>query len=265
MSAPVGVGGGQFPTPAQLLTYGHVVIRKSDAASTATRFWMMFADAYTFYFYAWTNDGFYYPFWFGDIFSLKSTGTDVYRCMIKGRQVENSITGNGYDTGYPGDTFGGMSYYVNYSSIGLYCYSVAGNAAGGTFLTRTVGGGGTSVIATMVWDISKSPFVWAYSRIPNTVWYLDGILPTPNSADNTLYIDPLYIGEVNNYGIRGRHRGIYHLGHYGGNFTDGQILDGGGDYAGKQFMIVKGFGNANLSNSTAIHLVEISNTVETND
>ena len=62
IGAPVGTGSGQFPTPAQLLTTGHTVWRKSATADTATRAWQLFADSSTFYLFISTGDtaGVYY-------------------------------------------------------------------------------------------------------------------------------------------------------------------------------------------------------------
>src|SRR6267142_3788080 len=42
VGASVGSGTGQFPTPAQLLTTGHVVIRKSLTADATARNWVCF-------------------------------------------------------------------------------------------------------------------------------------------------------------------------------------------------------------------------------
>src|ERR1035437_2201693 len=94
VGAPVGTGSGQFPTPAQLLTTGHVVIRKSATADAATRSWQLFADSSTFYLFISTGDtaGVYNVGMFGDVFSLKGA-TDGYRCMIHGRAVENNAGG----------------------------------------------------------------------------------------------------------------------------------------------------------------------------
>jgi len=58
--------------------------------------------------------------------------------------------------------------------------------------------------------------------------------------------------------VRGRLRGIYQVLHPTGNFSDGQTFSGGGDYAGKDFIIIsKGY-------SSGFWAVETSNTVETN-
>ena len=64
---------------------------------------------------------------------------------------------------------------------------------------------------------------------------------------------------MNSYVLRGRMRGLYHLCHQPSNFSDGQIVTGANEYAGKTFQVVKPgyYGGAML--------VEISNTVETND
>ncbi len=79
-------------------------------------------------------------------------------------------------------------------------------------------------------------------------------------SNNSIYIDPIYIGEPDGEVLRGRFRGVYHVCHPAANFSDGQILQGGGDYAGKTFMVVKWIGNV----SNAYLAVETSATVETN-
>src|SRR5258707_549206 len=47
VGSPVGSGTGQFPTAAQLLTTGHVVLRKSATADATGRAWVAYADAYS--------------------------------------------------------------------------------------------------------------------------------------------------------------------------------------------------------------------------
>jgi len=80
----VGSGSGQFPIPAQLLTNGHVVIRKSVTSdSSSVRSWILAADSSSFYFWAATSDtaGMYYGFGFGDIYSFKTSSVDAYKCI----------------------------------------------------------------------------------------------------------------------------------------------------------------------------------------
>ena len=73
VGAPVGTGTGQFPTPAQLLATGHVVLRKSVSADATNRNWIIFADSLTFYLFILTGDlaGAYWWLWFGDFFSIQ--------------------------------------------------------------------------------------------------------------------------------------------------------------------------------------------------
>ena len=91
----VGAGHGQFPTPAQSLTIGKLVWRKSATSDvTTSRYWFIAADAYTMYIWINTGDaaGTYAHGGFGDFYSLYGAG-DVGRALIYGRTVENSPNG----------------------------------------------------------------------------------------------------------------------------------------------------------------------------
>src|ERR1035437_8888689 len=85
VGSPVGTGSGQFPTPAQALTSGHVVIRKSASADATGRSWVLFANVSTFYLFVAAGDpaGVYLAFMFGDVFSLKGA-SDGSRCLLHG-------------------------------------------------------------------------------------------------------------------------------------------------------------------------------------
>lgn len=272
MSTDVGSGGGQFPLPAQSLTDGHLQIRKSFTADSTARPWQLFADSRTFYLYILTGDGYWYPFWFGDIYSLKSFGKDYYKCMIRGREIENTdncwyVASGG--SGFSYDTFSAVLGFRTYSSA-AYWYEPFGRVQAGSYIARTIGGGGISVNNGVGWDTSKSLWYWgASSNTYNLVVMMDGTLTTPNSADNALYIDPVFVSEPVGSAtlafLRGRYRGIWHLCHAGANFTDGQVISGAGDYAGRTFMVIKGIGEAAFNNINCIHLIETSATVETND
>ena len=85
-----------------------------------------------------------------------------------------------------------------------------------------------------------------------------GYLQTPNMTDNSLYLSPVTIHEPASSGLRGRMRGFWFVAHPIANFSDGQTIQGGGDYAGKTFMIVK----TNIGGG--FFAIETSNTVETN-
>lgn len=236
VGAPVGTGSGQFPTPAQLLTSGHVVIRKSNTADASGRAWQLFADSSTLYLFLFNGDTAGYSlFMFGDVFSLKGS-SDAYRCAICGRTTENYAS--------TGPTIDNCDYVYNLS------YSLSNGP--GLFMARSWGGGGTSINIQKVGDMS-------FCNAPSSSGaVMAGTLQTPNGPDNSLHIAPLRVVEYASAAIRGRFRGLYHVGHPVASFANSQTLSGGGDYAGKTFQIVA------PGLSGGFWAVEISNTVETN-
>lgn len=257
---PVGTGNGQFPTPSQQLTNGHLVVRKSSALDSTPRYWMIVADASTFYMFVATLDtvGVYYAWMFGDVFSLKGS-SDTWKCMIQGRTAESS-TGPGsiYSNSHP---MGSDTFDMSADAVGNTSYQnpLAWPLAG-HFMARNSGGTGGSITLNKLFDTGKSGLVcyfgnsWIYG---NTAML--GFLPTPNPIDNTIYVCPVSILESSTGAIRGRWRGIYQICHPAANFADGQTFQGGGDFAGKTFMVVK-----LLISGAGFCAVEISNTVETN-
>jgi hypothetical protein len=236
-SATVGTGTGQFPTPAQILTTGHVVIRKSATAdSTNGRQWIVYADSSTFYIFILdgTAAGVYQTFWFGDIYALKGS-SDTYRCMICGNGIENSgsaATGQSMDQQF---TFGATAAAM----IGCY-------------MPRGFGGGGSSVQIQKQADFAK------VNAGATTVTVLHGSVQTPNGPDNSYFVAPLQVFEVSSLCIRGRFRGLYGIPHAIASFGDGQTFQGSNDFAGKTFQVIKTGYNGSL------WVVETSNTVETN-
>jgi hypothetical protein len=128
----------------------------------------------------------------------------------------------------------------------------------GHYMARTAGGGGSSIQVGKNFDTGKG----CVGHWGSTCWFghpMLGWLPAPNPTDNSYYLSPVNIIEPNASLIRGRWRGIYQVCHQSNNFTDGQIFQGSGDYAGKSFMIVK-----NIGSLGGFCAVEISPTVETN-
>ena len=247
IAAPVGSGTGQFPTPAQLLTTGHVVWRKSASADATGRQWVLFADSSTFMLFMANGDatGAYSCAIFGDLFSLKGV-SDAYRCFIAGRSVENLAGGNSSTILYEGmDITPGYTNMSPLQNIG----STSGTSS--RYVARTYGGGGTSVSITVVGDLSLA-------SIGNYRAVLQGVVQTPNGPDNSFYLSPLRISEIPTATIRGRVRGLYQVCHPVANFADGQTFAGGGDYAGKTFQIVSTGPNGGF------WAVETSATVETN-
>lgn len=238
----LGTGFGQFPALTQGVS-GHVTWRKSVTADTTIRPWVVAADAYTFYLWIQTGDtaGAYYHGSFGDIFSLKGP-TDTYRCMLTGRNIDNSAAALGNDW-----------------SDQISAWNGANNALlvaqPGVFMPRNIGGTGGSVNVTKKGDSGAGTLF--NNTSPQSV-SISGLFQTPNGADNSLYLSPIWIVDPSVVSLRGRLRGIFQLCHPIANFTDGQQFNGSGDFAGKSFMIIKN------GPQSGMWTLEISPTVETN-
>lgn len=250
VSSSVGGGRGQFPTPAQLLTTGRVVWRKSNAANMTPRPWKIFADGYTVYVFMATYDTLqtYYCGMFGDIFAYSNN--DIFRCQIAGRTGDNA--GAEYLDAFSNGNFGG-SFVGNYSYMCVYP---------GHFMARSWQGfnGGSSIKIGKGGDLTK------LSDYHNAgVYPMSGILTYPNPGDNSIYLSPVFVNEVqdtagNQVGpwIRGHWRGWYHVCHAATNFSDGQIFQGSGEYAGRSFQIIK------QGSNLGFWAMETSATVDTN-
>lgn len=256
-TANVGAGTGQFPTPAQLLTTGHIVCRKSAASDNTTgRYWIVAADAYTFYMWIATGDvaTSYTNIGFGDVFSLKGA-SDAYRCFIMGRASENTAVGNAQTN----------------EATDIICNSYGGTTQGmqpsypGHFMARSFGGQGTSIGISRKGDGSAAG---GYTGTTYFGAYLNGMIQMPNGADNSIHLCPLSIVENACFGIRGRWRGLYQICHPMAAFADGQTFSGGGDFAGKSFLVIRNGPNSSIASQfgtpTTGWALETSNTVETN-
>lgn len=230
VTGPVGTGTGQFPTPAQLLTTGHVVWRKSAAADSTTRPWRVWADASTFNLWisAGDNTAVKEGCVFGDIFSVAGSG-DLYRCLIMGKNAENT-TGSGVS----GST------------------QIVTTAVGGHFMARTYDGTGTSIPVGKHCDVAKS----------GNLLIMSGLVQSPNLPDNSFYVSPVWVHESTGNILRGKLRGVYQLCHAPANFADGKTFNGANVYAGKAFQIVVGAQAA--GNTGMIWVYETSNTLDTN-
>lgn len=228
IAASVGTGTGQFPTPAQLLTTGHVVVRKSATAdSTNARAWICFADSRTFYLFIASGDtsGMYHALWFGDLYSIKTTA-DTFNCFILGNNTENSTA----------------------ASVSPWDLQNLLTTAGvGQFIARDFGGAGTSLTMGKHGDYAKAG---AATML--------GLVPAPNGADSAYYLSPVWGVQAATGQVRGRLRGMYQVCHAIASFTDGQTFNGSGTFAGKTFRVVlKGYNSGMVA-------VETSNTLETN-
>lgn len=280
ITGSVGAGTGAFPTPLQLpaasnplaSVAGHLICRKSANQSTSPRYWIMFADAYTMYFFVQSGDAVasanlsatsYYTLMFGDIYSLRGS-SDIWRCIIIGRIGENT---SGFGNAISGlgawyDTWDSVPAGVG-ASLALAITQTTANpmlANIGHYVARGAYGGGSSINVSKFGDIGKTVLSVLFSG-PNPTfssWIMSGNIQTPNSIDNSYYMSPIWIGEPSAYVIRGRMRGMFQVCHDDSGFYDGQIFAGSGDYAGKTFRIVKG------GPALGFVAIETSATVETN-
>ncbi len=228
VGSPVGSGTNQFPTAAQLLTSGHVVIRKSTATGTTARDWIVIADSTTFYLFILTGDtaNLYFSFGFGDIYSHKTTSADAYRCIIMGRNAENDTTT---------------------AAEGFDLFSAYNAAVVGNYMARSYTGTGTSLQVGKHGDSVKG----------SATSYL-GTGEYTNGPDTELYITPIFVCEIAGPRVRGRLRGLYAPLHAIASFTDGQTFSGSGDYSTKTFIAIK------QSKNAGVFIVDTSATVETN-
>lgn len=227
-------GSNPFPTPTQLSfsSSGVVFARKSSAATSATRSWIIAADSMTMYAFVSTIDtaGSYMAFMFGDFFSIKSGSADTGRCMIAGRSSGNSAA---------------LAFDKLDALDATLTTAVAGNFAAHPF------GGMSSSVA-----LNKHGDGWKGSTTT-----LIGTVPYLNPVDNSIYLSPIWIAEGTTGTIRGRMRGLYQPCHALSSFTDSQLITGSanaGDFRTQTFMTVKSSSNA------GVYVVEISDTLETN-
>lgn len=236
-TTPVGAGSGQFPLPAQLLTNGCVNIRKSIANNATARVWTIFADARTVYLFVNTGDTatIRMDFGFGEIYSLWGA-SDTNNCFIAGRSTDSSTTSTAANGGL--DRM--QTPAVTSSNVGQY-------------LADTYGGNTGSIILSACGDLSKSSSLMSASAAIVAA----GALPTPNTSDSAYYLAPMNVFEPS-WGLRGRFRGLYHICHPVANVSDGAIITGTGDLAGKSFLVM------NPAGAGGMLAIETSNTVDTN-
>lgn len=233
ITGPVGVGSGQFPTAAQLLTTGHAVIRKSSAADSTARFWRCYADNYTFYFFVQSElTGDYKHLFFGDLFSLAGS-SDSYRCFIRAHSNENTALGS------------------NDSWINVGGNPTVSNTPG-IYAARGYGGGGGSKALGVITNGSLTNG----STVSGTSAMV-GNVQSPNGYDNSFYLVPLRVTEPSPGIIRGRYRGMYQVMHAVASFGDGQVIAGTGDFSGKTFQII-------TTTNTVVAFETSAATVETN-
>lgn len=211
----VSTGTNPFPTTAQIAA-NTANWRKSASADATARGWFVIADDRSFILGILDGDtaSVYKLYSFGDIFSLK-TG-DAFRVGIFVRTVVNSAASNG--------TFGNSLS----SQLG------GGSATLGCYLARTAAGTGTS-IAAAIYAVGSG-------------W--EATVSFSTSLDGGLYLSRVLVGDVSPAVFRGWMRGLYEILLPVG-LNDGDTFTGTGDFAGRTFVVVKGFG-VSVSNGLAI-------------
>ena len=250
-----GYGYGQFPLATQTfptttnggIASGSLFWRKSNTVDLTPRPWIIFADAYTFHMFVQTGDtaNIYYYYSFGDIFSFKPT-PDNYKCYIRGRcAAADNGSGGRFDN----------SDNITRPNSTTMIYN--------DFMARTSGGGGQSISVVKLGDLGKTSILTlvAPGGAGETGYQMLGSIPFFNPTDSSIYVSPITLAENPAGILRGRIRGLYHPCHAAGNFTDGQIIGGVGEFAGKTFQVVKGGATGSPG---GIWMIEISPTVETN-
>jgi hypothetical protein len=239
MSVPCGTGSAQFPMFGQLLVSGHYVVRKSAAATSVQRQWVMFVDSYTFYFFNKSGDtaDTYTSLFFGDVYSFVGP-TDRIKCMISSRTAENVGNATSQDQN-------DMIVLPSLTTI-----TTAGNAGYNMVMGRNAGG---RYVSEYVGKMGAYDYVG--TSVPSNGYMpMAGVL---HSGDGQMHMRPISIWSPGN-GLRGRMRGMYSIPVAYSRFPDGSVFNATGEFAGKTFMII------NKGYNSGFWVIEISNTVETN-
>lgn len=210
-----GVGTGQFPSTA-FVASGAVPARKSNSSDGVQRPWVVFVDDRTLYLFMASGDASsnYHGFAFGDFYSLGAT--DPYKCFIMGGAAETSAGAQGSD------------FAVQSISSSLFGHYLARNYTGI--------GGATGFIKVGDYGMAQAPNFAGMAS-----------MGFPNPIDGGLYIAPVRIFDAGTPGLnltgtrnlRGRLRGFFHICHPVANFSDGDVFSGVGEYAGRNFVIMR--------------------------
>jgi hypothetical protein len=208
----VSTGTGPFPMGAQAANY---YWPKSDAASSAARRWMLFADERAFAIWIaphGSNQQHGVLFGFGDLASYKSG--DAWACMLAG----SSSVGVPTTTGAVAECLG---------------YALGSTNAADLFLVRGYAGIGGAVQAK---KISAYNAAAAYSGVTA---YSANTIPYPNPADNSLRLSAVEL-LVGASGLRGQVPGVYHTPQViGSEFQAGMVVAGEGAFSGRSLICVR--------------------------
>jgi len=206
----VSTGTNPFPTTAQIAAAtGNW--RKSATADAVPRGWFLVADDRTFMLAVLDGDtlGTYKVYYFGDIYSLK-TG-DSYRTGILTRSSVNGASSNG--------------------TIGTaVATAISSSSTLGWYLARIAAATGTSANPSLIVIGSSWETAVTFAGSLDGNIYLQRVL-TSDAASGTI--------------LRGWLRGVYEILQPIG-LADGDTFDGAGDFAGRSFIVVKGFGGSTL-------------------
>jgi hypothetical protein len=208
----VSTGTGPFPMAAQAANY---YWPKSDAASTAARRWMLFADERAFAIWIsphGSNQQHGVLFGFGDLASYKSG--DAWACMLAG----SSSVGVPTTTGAVAECLG---------------YALGSTTAADLFVVRGYAGIGGAVQGK---KISAYNTAAAYSGVAA---YAANTIPYPNPADNSLRLSGVEL-LVGASGLRGQIPGVFHTPQViGSEFQAGMVVEGEGAFAGRSLVCVR--------------------------
>lgn len=210
----VDTGTGEFPTAAQQASAGgSLVIRKSTAATSTTRTWMLAADDKTAILFIQAGDtaGRWYVTYFGEIFSYKSA--DAQCAALIGRVNENVTTAQ--------ETIG---WHIGSTTAGSLVVASGHFIAGSTSGLGSMTGGKWAHPAMIVTGASND---------------IGGQVAYPNAADSGFILTPIWFYTLSNTVLRGKLRGLFFPLHGSSNWADGDTFSGTGSYAGRTFLIVE--------------------------
>lgn len=217
------------------ISSAYMVVRKSATASSTARSWIAFADSETLYLFIASADfaNSYTAIAFGNCYSL-SAG-DTWMCCIIGRATENTPT---------------ITTVENIARGGL----AATTTLTGHYMARTFGGGGVAIAFGKHGDQVKTGGVATLNSTAST-------MPQPNTVDNAYYLSPIWVTESSG-AVRGWMRGLWQMPGVVTSFSDGQVINGANDLAGKTFRCVKNVFGGSITE--CMLWIETSNTLSTN-
>lgn len=232
MSA-LSTGTGQFPTSGQMaIGIGAVVCRKSTTADSTARAWTIVADDTVFYLFTETGDNVTpvtaYPFMFGDFFSFKAS--DAYRCMIIGRNAENTASASN----------DGFSALMTTSPVFLTQTMI------GHYMPRTFTGIGGALLFGKHIDHAKLGAFGPNGSLSgaSVLGFSNGVclgyspsslssFPYPNGPDGGLYVSPIWLHHSSV--VRGYLKGLWAPLH-DRPLNHNDTYSGSGNMSGKSFL-----------------------------